>query len=78
MLGIVPITLGLLWYPFMKRFHENGLMRFLHLRLGSYYFYLLEHLADGFEIGAEAPSVFQGNMVVIIGASSNLFIIDWF
>lgn len=64
--GIVPITLGLLWYPFMKRMKRSWINSILGLTVGLLLFLFFGTLFDGFEIGAEAPSVFQGNMVVII------------
>jgi zinc transporter, ZIP family len=64
--GIVPITLGLLWYPFMKRLKKRWINAILALTVGLLLFLFFGTLFDGFEIGAEAPSVFQGNMVVII------------
>ncbi|MGS2778245.1 ZIP family metal transporter [Robertmurraya sp. GLU-23] len=64
--GIVPITLGLLWYPFMKRLKGSWINSILALTVGLLLFLFFGTLFDGFEIGAEAPSVFQGNMVVII------------
>ncbi|EFV74995.1 hypothetical protein HMPREF1013_04768 [Bacillus sp. 2_A_57_CT2] len=64
--GIVPITLGLLWYPFMKRLKKSWINAILSLTIGLLLFLFFGTLFDGFEIGAEAPSVFQGNMVVII------------
>ncbi|MEH7013197.1 ZIP family metal transporter [Neobacillus niacini] len=64
--GIVPITLGLLWYPFMKRLKKTWINAILALTVGLLLFLFFGTLIDGFEIGAEAPSVFQGNMVVII------------
>jgi zinc transporter, ZIP family len=64
--GIVPITLGLLWYPFMKRLKKSWINAILALTVGLLLFLFFGTLFDGFEIGAEAPSVFQGNMVVII------------
>ena len=64
--GIVPITLGLLWYPFMKRLKKSWINSILALTVGLLLFLFFGTLFDGFEIGAEAPSVFQGNMVVII------------
>lgn len=64
--GIVPITLGLLWYPFMKRMKKSWINAVLALTVGLLLFLFFGTLFDGFEIGAEAPSVFQGNMVVII------------
>ena len=64
--GIVPITLGLLWYPFMKRMNRSWINSILALTVGLLLFLFFGTLFDGFEIGAEAPAVFQGNMVVII------------
>lgn len=64
--GIVPVTLGLLWYPFMKRLKGSWINSILALTVGLLLFLFFGTLFDGFEIGAEAPSVFQGNMVVII------------
>ncbi|MEH7179617.1 ZIP family metal transporter [Neobacillus vireti] len=64
--GIVPITLGLLWYPFMKRMKKSWINAILALTVGLLLFLFFGTLFDGFEIGSEAPSVFQGNMVVII------------
>ncbi|WP_394237530.1 ZIP family metal transporter [Niallia oryzisoli] len=64
--GIVPITLGLLWYPFMKRLKRSWVNAILALTVGLLLFLFFGTLFDGFEIGADVPSVFQGNMVVII------------
>jgi zinc transporter, ZIP family len=64
--GIVPITLGLLWYPFMKRMKKSWINSILALTVGLLLFLFFGTLFDGFEIGAESPTVFQGNMVVII------------
>lgn len=66
--GIVPITLGLLWYPFMKRFSRKWINAILSLTVGLLLFLFIGTLVDGFEIGSKAPTVLQGNMVVILGA----------
>lgn len=66
--GVVPITLGLMWYPFMKRFSRKWINAILALTVGLLLFLFIGTLLDGFEIGAEAPAVLQGNMVVILGA----------
>lgn len=66
--GIVPITLGLLWYPFMKRFSRKWINAILALTVGLLLFLFIGTLADGFEMGAEAPVVLQGTMVVMLGA----------
>lgn len=76
--GIVPIGLGLLWYPFMKRFKRKTINAILALTVGLLLFLFVGTLADGFEIGAEAPTVLQGNMVVIIGASLTFLLLIGF
>lgn len=76
--GIVPIGLGLLWFPFMKRFRRKTINAILALTVGLLVFLFVGTLADGFEIGAEAPSVLQGNMVVIIGASLTFLLLIGF
>ncbi|MFY0758162.1 ZIP family metal transporter [Metabacillus dongyingensis] len=76
--GIVPITLGLMWYPFMKRFSRKWINAILALTVGLLLFLFVGTLADGFEIGAEAPSVLQGNMVVIIGAAITFLLLIGF
>ncbi|MFT9598766.1 ZIP family metal transporter [Mesobacillus sp.] len=76
--GIVPIGLGLLWFPFMKRFRRKTINAILALTVGLLLFLFVGTLADGFEIGAEAPSVLQGNMVVIIGASLTFLLLIGF
>ncbi|MFJ8258459.1 ZIP family metal transporter [Peribacillus asahii] len=76
--GIAPITLGLLWYPFMKHFKRKWINAILALTVGLLLFLFVGTLADGFEIGAEAPSVFQGSMVVIIGAALTFLLLIGF
>lgn len=76
--GIVPVGLGLLWFPFMKRFRRKTINAILALTVGLLLFLFVGTLADGFEIGAEAPSVWQGNMVVIIGASLTFLLLVGF
>ena len=71
--GVVPITLGLMWYPFMKRFSRKWINAILALTVGLLLFLFIGTLLDGFEIGAEAPAVLQGNMVVILGAFVNFY-----
>ena len=76
--GVVPIALGLMWYPLMKRLSRKLINAILALTVGLLLFLFIGTLADGFEIGAEAPSVLQGNMVVIIGASLTFLLLIGF
>lgn len=62
----------------MKRFSRKSINGILALTVGLLLFLFVGTLADGFEIGAEAPSVFQGNMVVIIAASLTFLLLIGF
>ena len=62
----------------MKRLSRKWINAILALTVGLLLFLFIGTLADGFEIGAEAPSVFQGNMVVIIGASLTFLLLIGF
>ena len=53
--GVVPVGLGLMWYPLMKRLSRKLINAILALTVGLLLFLFIGTLADGFEIGAEAP-----------------------
>jgi ZIP family zinc transporter len=66
--GIVPVGLGLLWFPFMRRFSEKGIQAVLALTVGLLFFLVIDTFQEGFELGAEAPGVFQGTGLVWFAA----------
>ncbi|WP_409340666.1 ZIP family metal transporter [Paenibacillus sp. MBLB4367] len=74
--GIIPVGLGLLWYPFMRRFSARGMHAVLALTVGLLFFLVIDTFEEGFELAAEAPGVFQGTGLVWFGALlSFLFLI---
>lgn len=74
--GIVPVGLGLLWFPFMRRFSIRGIHAMLALTVGLLFFLVIDTFQEGFEMAAEAPGVFQGSGLVWFGALlSFLFLI---
>lgn len=74
--GIVPVGLGLLWYPFMRRFSSKGIQAVLAFTVGLLFFLAVDTIQEGLELGAEAPGVFQGTGLVWFGAAlSFLFLI---
>lgn len=66
--GIVPIGLGLLWYPFLRRFSTKGMHATLALTVGLLFFLVIDTFEEGLEMASEAPSVFQGTGLVWFGA----------
>jgi ZIP family zinc transporter len=66
--GIIPVTLGLLWYPVMKRMEHRWLGFILALTVGLLVFLLMDTFLEILEIGAELPGVFQGVPLALFAA----------
>lgn len=66
--GVVPVGLGLLWFPFLRRFSDKGMQGVLALTVGLLFFLVIDTFQEGLELGAEAPRLFQGTGLVWFGA----------
>jgi len=58
--GVIPVVLGLLWFPTMKKMGRRGLGAILALTVGLLIFLLVDTLLEALEFAAEIPGVFQG------------------
>lgn len=59
-IGIIPVGLGLLWYPAMRKLGHTGMNFILALTVGLLVFLLVDTLLESFEVAAMLPGVFQG------------------
>ncbi|BBH21355.1 metal transporter [Paenibacillus baekrokdamisoli] len=66
--GVIPVGLGLLWFPFLRRFSDRGMQGVLALTVGLLFFLVIDTFQEGLELGAEAPGIFQGTGLVWFGA----------
>lgn len=66
--GVIPVTLGLLWYPAMKRMGRKWLGFILALTVGLLVFLLVDTFLEVLETGAELPGVFQGVPLALFAA----------
>jgi zinc transporter, ZIP family len=66
--GIIPVSLGLLWYPAMKRMGRRWLGFILALTVGLLVFLLIDTFLEVLETGAKLPGVFQGIPLAIFSA----------
>ena len=71
--GVVPVTLGLLWYPFLRRLGTAGVNFVLALTVGLLVFLLLDTLLEAVEIAGELPGAFSGVPMVLLVALLTLF-----
>jgi zinc transporter ZupT len=58
--GIVPVALGLLWYPFMRRLSRQAINFILALTVGLLVYLAVGTWLDAVEFAAEAPAFWQG------------------
>lgn len=58
--GIVPIFLGMLWYPFMRHLGTRGMNFVLSLTIGLLVFLAIGTWLDALEFAAELPQFWQG------------------
>jgi zinc transporter ZupT len=66
--GIIPVALGMLWFPAMRRAGRKWLGAVLALTLGLLVFLLVDTLLEALEVSAGLPGVFQGEAMVLFAA----------
>lgn len=66
--GVIPVSLGLLWYPAMKRMGRKWLGFILALTVGLLVFLLVDTFLEVLETGAKLPGVFQGVPLALFAA----------
>lgn len=62
--GIVPVTLGLLWYPFLRRLGRGGMRFILALTIGLLLFLAVDMFGEAQEVAASAPGSFKGPLLI--------------
>ncbi|HEY4692384.1 MAG TPA: hypothetical protein VIH16_03045 [Bellilinea sp.] len=67
-IGIIPIAIGLLWFPAMRRMEKRWLNAVLALTIGLLVFLLIDTLLEVIEIGGTVPGVFQGVPLALFAA----------
>ncbi|TVY03372.1 ZIP family metal transporter [Cohnella terricola] len=74
--GVVPVALGLLWFPLMRRFTARGIHAVLAFTIGLLLFLVVDTFQEGFELAEQAPESLKGSGLVWFGAIlSMLFLI---
>jgi zinc transporter, ZIP family len=71
LVGIVPVALGLLWLPSLRRAAPQWLAAFMALTGGLLTFLALEALSEAFELQAALPSALGGVGLVLLGVAGS-------
>jgi zinc transporter, ZIP family len=71
--GVIPVMVGLLWYPFIRRLSANKYNFFLSLTVGLLVFLGIDALLESNEIAASTlSSAFNGQILIILVAAISL------
>ncbi len=65
--GIIPVFLGLLWFPFLQKLSDKWLNFFLSLTVGLLIFLGIDALDEAFEIADQVAGAFQGVGLIGLG-----------
>lgn len=66
--GVIPVSLGMLWLPFMRRMGQQWAGALIAFTVGLLAFLAIDTALEGLDIAAAAPSAFGGANLVFIGA----------
>jgi zinc transporter ZupT len=66
--GIIPVAIGMLWLPWLRRLDQRWIRFALAATVGLLAFLGLDALEEGREIGAEGAQAFGGAALVFVGA----------
>jgi zinc transporter ZupT len=62
--GVIPVALGLLWYPFLRRLGGNGMRFILALTVGLLVFLAVDMFDEAREVALSAPQSLDGALLV--------------
>lgn len=65
--GVIPVALGLLWYPLLGRLSKGALSFLLALTVGLLLFLLVDALHEGVEAVEAMPAAYQGFALLAFG-----------
>lgn len=75
--GVIPVALGLLWYPLAARLGRTGIDVLLALTVGLLVFLLIDATQEGIEKAAEMPASFQGIALFVASAVGAYLALEW-
>ena len=74
--GVIPVALGLLWFPLASRIGPLGLDVLLAITLGLLGFLLIDTLGEGLEGSLALPSSYQGLTLFVAAAAGAWLLLD--
>jgi zinc transporter, ZIP family len=74
--GVIPIALGMLWLPWIRRIPKGWLRVVMALTLGLLAFLAIDATLEGFELAGEGSQAFGGGALVLVGAAVSYLLLS--
>lgn len=74
--GVIPVVLGLLWFPLVRRLGKTGMDFLLALTVGLLLFLLADAAHEGLEVADAVPGSFQGTALFFFGAAAAFLLLE--
>lgn len=65
--GVIPVALGLTWFPFLRRLGTRGLGFLIHLTVGLLAFLVIDAMFEGVEAAHELPAIYHPQALLVLG-----------
>lgn len=75
--GVLPVAIGLLWFPFLSRLSSRAMDFLLAVTIGLLLFLLVDGAEEGFEAAAALPGSFQGGVLFVMVAGAAFLVLEW-
>jgi zinc transporter ZupT len=75
LVGILPVAIGLAFYPALRGVGQTGMSFLLALTVGLLAFLLVDMAVDALELAAESAALFQGPALVLLAAAASFLIL---
>ncbi|MCZ6673724.1 MAG: ZIP family metal transporter [Verrucomicrobia bacterium] len=73
--GVIPVALGICWFPFLRRIGTGGLSFFLNLTVGLLVFLVVDTVEEGLKVAVELPEVYNGVGLFLLGLAGTYLIL---
>jgi ZIP family zinc transporter len=74
--GVIPVAIGLLWFPFLARLSSRNMDFLLALTVGLLLFLLVDGAHEGLESGSALPDAMQGTALFVLSAFGAFLLLE--
>ncbi len=74
--GVLPVAIGLLWFPFLAGLSTRGMDFLLALTIGLLAFLLIDSAHEGLDAAAGLPGSFQGAVLFVMTAAAAFLVLE--